>query len=129
MADDQSGGDLPPEYMDDLALSPEQFRIFASELARTYKSEREKREQLELAVEELQERTEQLLEEIRQRKLADAKIQEQAALLDIAPSAVLVCDLNNKILYTNPAAREMYGRNRVINNILMVSRIPQTQCS
>lgn len=42
-------------------------------------------------------------------KRTEQKIQEQAALLDIATDAILVQDLNNRILYWNQGAERLYG--------------------
>lgn len=42
-------------------------------------------------------------------KRASQKIQEQAALLDVATDAILVQDLNNRILYWNHGAERLYG--------------------
>ncbi|MGI0490260.1 PAS domain S-box protein [Alkalinema pantanalense CENA528] len=47
--------------------------------------------------------------DITDRKLAEQKIREQAALLEIASDAIFVRDLNNRILYWNPAAERLYG--------------------
>ncbi|BAY10422.1 hybrid sensor histidine kinase/response regulator [Calothrix sp. NIES-2098] len=46
---------------------------------------------------------------LQERKLADATIREQAALLDIATDAILVRDLENKILFWNKGAEKLYG--------------------
>jgi PAS domain S-box-containing protein len=46
---------------------------------------------------------------LQQRKLADETIREQAALLDIATDAILVRDLQNKILFWNKGAEKLYG--------------------
>lgn len=46
---------------------------------------------------------------LEQRKLADATIREQAALLDIATDAILVRDLENKVLFWNKGAEKLYG--------------------
>jgi PAS domain S-box-containing protein len=43
------------------------------------------------------------------RRLAEAKIREQAALIDKAHDAILVQDLAGKILYANPSAERLYG--------------------
>ena len=43
------------------------------------------------------------------KKIADAKIREQAALLDKAHDAILVQDLAGKIIYANPSAEKMFG--------------------
>jgi len=42
-------------------------------------------------------------------KWAEQKIQEQAALLDVATDAIVVQDLNNHILYWNQGAERLYG--------------------
>lgn len=43
------------------------------------------------------------------KRIADAKIREQAALLDKAHDAILVQDLAGKITYANPSAEKMFG--------------------
>ncbi|MBH8573654.1 PAS domain S-box protein [Nostocaceae cyanobacterium CENA369] len=45
----------------------------------------------------------------RERKLAQQKIKEQAALLDIATDAILVRDLQFQILFWNKGAERLYG--------------------
>jgi two-component system cell cycle sensor histidine kinase/response regulator CckA len=47
--------------------------------------------------------------EITERKLAEERIRQQASLLDQAQDAILVCDLNHKILYWNRGAERIYG--------------------
>ncbi|GAB1542670.1 response regulator [Scytonema sp. NUACC21] len=44
-----------------------------------------------------------------ERKRAELKIREQAALLDVATDAIFVRDLENKILFWNKAAENLYG--------------------
>lgn len=44
-----------------------------------------------------------------ERKRSEQKIREQAALLDIATDAILVQDLNDRILYWNKGAERLYG--------------------
>lgn len=44
-----------------------------------------------------------------ERKRAEQKIREQAALLDVATDAILVRDLENKILFWNKSAEQLYG--------------------
>lgn len=46
---------------------------------------------------------------LQDRKLAEAKIREQAALLDITTDAICVRDLENKILFWNKGAEKLYG--------------------
>ena len=46
---------------------------------------------------------------LRERKSAEQKIREQAALLDIASDAIFVRDLENQILFWNSGAERLYG--------------------
>jgi PAS domain S-box-containing protein len=48
-------------------------------------------------------------DDIRQRKLAEERMEEQAALLDKAQDAILVRDLEDRILYWNRSAERLYG--------------------
>lgn len=52
-------------------------------------------------------------EDITDRKLAEQKIREQAALLDITSDAILVRNLEHRILYWNHGAERLYGWNAV----------------
>ena len=56
--------------------------------------------------------------DITQRKLAEEKIKEQAALLDKAQDAIFVSDLEERIVYWNEGATRLYGwtPNEAINN-------------
>jgi PAS domain S-box-containing protein len=47
--------------------------------------------------------------DITDRKAAEQKIQEQAALLDIATDAIIVRDLDNQIQFWNKGAQSIYG--------------------
>jgi len=47
--------------------------------------------------------------DLTERKQADQKIREQAALLDITTDAILVKDLDNHILFWNKGAERLYG--------------------
>ncbi|QKQ72437.1 PAS domain S-box protein [Nostoc sp. TCL240-02] len=47
--------------------------------------------------------------DVTERKLAEQKILEQAALLDIATDAILVRDFQSQILFWNKGAERMYG--------------------
>lgn len=47
--------------------------------------------------------------DITERKLAEDRIRQQASLLDKAQDAILVADLNYKILYWNKGAEKIYG--------------------
>ena len=42
------------------------------------------------------------------------------AVLDSEPSSVVVCDLNDTIVYMNPFAVKKYGKEDFTNNILAV---------
>jgi two-component system cell cycle sensor histidine kinase/response regulator CckA len=48
-------------------------------------------------------------EERKKHTLAEEKIREQAALLDIAHDAIILCDLEHNILFWNKGAERMYG--------------------
>ena len=48
--------------------------------------------------------------DITERKLAEERIREQAALLDQAQDAIFVCDLSRRITYWNRAAERIFGR-------------------
>ena len=50
-----------------------------------------------------------IYEDISERKIAEEKIREQAALLDIARDAILVRDLKGTILFWNKGAQDLYG--------------------
>jgi two-component system, cell cycle sensor histidine kinase and response regulator CckA len=47
--------------------------------------------------------------DISDRKLAEQKILEQAALIDISPDAIVVCDLDFYVLFWNQGAGQIYG--------------------
>ncbi|MBN3878219.1 MULTISPECIES: hybrid sensor histidine kinase/response regulator [unclassified Nostoc] len=46
---------------------------------------------------------------LRERKLAEEKIREQAALLNVTTDAICVRDLNNQIIFWNKGAETLYG--------------------
>ncbi|HEY9695506.1 MAG TPA: PAS domain S-box protein [Oculatellaceae cyanobacterium] len=50
-----------------------------------------------------------MLTDITERKRSEQKIQEQAALLDIATDAIIVQNLDNTILFWNKSAERLYG--------------------
>lgn len=50
-----------------------------------------------------------LFEDISDRKHAEQKIREQAALLDVAADAILVRNLEDKVLFWNKSAERIYG--------------------
>ncbi|KPQ41642.1 MAG: sensory transduction histidine kinase, partial [Candidatus Methanoperedens nitroreducens] len=71
------------------------------------------RDELELRVQErtaeLKEANIELETEINERKLAEEKIREQAALLDNAQEAIGVRDLEHRLIYWNKGAQRLYG--------------------
>jgi PAS domain S-box-containing protein len=64
--------------------------------------------QVEIAIQQ-SELYQQAQNELSERKLAELKIQEQVALLDIATDAISVRDLENRILFWNKGAERLYG--------------------
>ncbi len=57
----------------------------------------------------VQEHTTSLEREITQRRIAEKKIREQAALIDLSPDATIVCNLKGQILFWSKAAERMYN--------------------
>jgi two-component system, cell cycle sensor histidine kinase and response regulator CckA len=57
----------------------------------------------------VQERTVELTEEIRERKRAERRISEQAALLDLAHDAIMVASISGEVFYWNRSAERLYG--------------------
>jgi PAS domain S-box-containing protein len=49
------------------------------------------------------------IEEIAERKKAEKKIRDQAALIEKATDAIIVCDLEHRIIFWNKSAERMYG--------------------
>ena len=68
--------------------------------------------------------------DITERKHAEIRIQEQAALLNLAHDAIVVRDMDARVLFWNPGAAETYGwsaeeaKNQPIHELLH-SRFPQ----
>src|SRR5919199_3498897 len=60
-------------------------------------------------VEESQQNAVCFVLDISDRKIAEQKIREQAALLDITTDAILVRDLSNQILFWSKGAEDLYG--------------------
>lgn len=50
-----------------------------------------------------------LVMDISERKQTQEKVREQAALLDVANDAIFVCNLENRILFWNQSAENLYG--------------------
>jgi PAS domain S-box-containing protein len=70
---------------------------------------------------------------LRDRKLAEEKIREQAALLDVTTDAIIVRDLQNRIVYWNKGAEHLYGwqaeevKDKNINEILYKETLLQLE--
>ncbi|MFB2937642.1 PAS domain S-box protein [Aerosakkonemataceae cyanobacterium BLCC-F154] len=64
--------------------------------------------QVEIAIQQSQ-LYQQVQQELIERKLAEQKIREQAALLNVTTDAILVRDLNHHILFWNQGAERLYG--------------------
>ena len=50
-----------------------------------------------------------MVRDITERRLAEERIEEQARLLDVARDAIMLRDVNDRLLYFNRAAQELYG--------------------
>ncbi len=50
-----------------------------------------------------------MMQDVTQRKLAEDTMREQAALLDQTQDAIMVRDLDNRVLYWNQTAQRLYG--------------------
>ncbi len=50
--------------------------------------------------------------DITPRKIAEAQVREQAALLDVTPDAILVLDLGRRVTFWNRGAERLYGHTR-----------------
>ncbi|HUI63856.1 MAG TPA: PAS domain S-box protein [Bacteroidota bacterium] len=50
-----------------------------------------------------------MVRDITERRLAEERIEEQARLLDVASDAIMLRDVNDRLLYFNRAAQELYG--------------------
>ncbi len=61
---------------------------------------------------ELQSRTAELQAEVVARIANEKKLKNQAVLLELADDAILVRDLDNRVVFFNKAAQEMYGLSR-----------------
>jgi PAS domain S-box-containing protein len=71
--------------------------------------------------------------DISEHKQAEAKIREQAALLDVTTNAIFVQDLENKIIFWNKSAEQIYGwkseeaLGKNVNELLYKDTLPQLQ--
>ncbi len=57
----------------------------------------------------VRDRTKELLQEIAERRQAEEKIREQAALLNISQDAIIVRNFDDTILFWNTGAEQLYG--------------------
>jgi PAS domain S-box-containing protein len=71
----------------------------------------------------LTEQNERLEAEISERKQAEHKIREQAALLDITTDAIIVQDLNNQIRFWNKGSEHLYGWTQEEANTINAKRL------
>jgi PAS domain S-box-containing protein len=83
------------------------------ERLRLEQEEKRIRDGLELLVQEKTAHLNQTIEDLRleivERKKAETQIGEQARLLDLAHDAILVCDMEDRVLYWNKSAERIYG--------------------
>lgn len=88
--------------------------------------------QLEIAIQQSQ-LYQQVQQELNERKLAEQKIRQQAALLDVTTDAILVRDLNHRVLFWNKGAERLYGWkkeevwDKYANKLLYGETLPQAQ--
>ncbi len=72
---------------------------------------------------------------LREHKLAQEKIKEQAALLDVTTDAICVRDLNNQILFWNKGAETLYGwlateaRGKSVSELLFDEPSPEIEAA
>ena len=68
-----------------------------------------------------------ILKDITERKKAEDKIKEQAALLDVDPAAISVIDEEGRVLFWNRSAERMYGWQREeIVGTKITERLPES---
>jgi two-component system, cell cycle sensor histidine kinase and response regulator CckA len=90
--------------------------------------------QLAIAIQQ-SELYQQIQAELNERKQSEAKIREQAALLDITADAILVLDLDQHILFWNQGAEQLYGWSdtealaRNASELLYSSLQPEETCT
>jgi PAS domain S-box-containing protein len=92
----------------DMALS---FNKLQEEIGRAAVGLEGARTGLSQARSDLTETNERLRLELAERSRAQEQLREQAALLDKATDAIMVGDLNDKVLYLNRSAENLYGWN------------------
>lgn len=116
--------------LDEKELAIQQAKRYAEDFSVLYESEKEKRRLLEKSNAELLAKTAALEAEISERKRAEEKIREQARLIDIANEAILVCDLDDRIVFWNKGAERVYGwqADEAIGKILL-EIIPHSELS
>jgi two-component system, cell cycle sensor histidine kinase and response regulator CckA len=57
----------------------------------------------------VEERTAELTAEVQERRLAEQRVAEQAALLDLANDAIIVTQVSGEAIYWNKSAEKLYG--------------------
>jgi PAS domain S-box-containing protein len=89
------------------------FAVVIWSNARKMNTEYEQRNRAEVAVHELNTSLEQrVADRTRILKAQAATLAEQAVLLDLAPDAIVVRDMDNRVLFWNRGAEAMYGWSR-----------------
>jgi PAS domain S-box-containing protein len=81
---------------------------------------------------ELRDTVAQLIEEVQERQRAEASLRKQAQLLELAQEAIIVRDLDSRVVFWNRGAEEAYGwprkqaEGQVIHNLLK-TRFPASR--
>ncbi|WP_088242410.1 CBS domain-containing protein, partial [Calothrix rhizosoleniae] len=85
---------------------------------------RERTSQLTRVNQQLQQEVEERIVALQERQQAEARVRQQAALLDVATDAIMVLGQDNQILFWNRGAERLYGwtkaeaLNRDVNDLL-----------
>ena len=93
-------------HANELEESNQELRL---EVTRRQQVENDLERRVLVRTNELELRTQQLQSEMNARQAGEQKIQEQAALLDIATDAIIVRDLDSQIQFWNKGAESIYG--------------------
>jgi PAS domain S-box-containing protein len=82
--------------------------------------------------EELRDTVAQLIEEVQERQRAEESLREQAQLLELAQEAIIVRDLDSRVVFWNRGAEETYGWPREqamgqVTHTLLKTRYPSSR--